>query len=346
MVLQSLQKEHQRGIELHRLETARIMSYELIDAIRAGVPRDERLVYCSFRGDPSQNDTPDWAAKVYDDHTVFDSESNIYLCVMSSRASTNPKTGALEYRRRIAENFGHGLLLMIDDLGSGIGAKNPLSTIDALPPTALIETSPANFQALYLFDKPTTDRAKFDALIRAFITNKFISGNDPGMRGVNRVCRIPFGINGKAKYKNPDPWRVRMERFDPAARYSIDRIVDAFGLVLEIDRSVPMARLAPDDRKDMAQLWVANYAWLKSHGMIKRDHLNLAGWVDMICPWINQHTGGADSGAAIGKPSESNGYHGAFQCHHGHCVDRTWRDLSDWINEQQIEELTTANDRG
>jgi hypothetical protein len=105
-------------------------------------------------------------------------------------------------------------------------------------------------------------------------------------------------------------------------------------------------RLQPDDKKELAQLWVSNYAWLKSHGMLKRENFNLAGWIDMQCPWISDHTGGADSGAAIAKPNDENGYYGGFQCHHGHCVDKGWRELTEWVTEQQVEELEHANNKG
>ena len=42
------------------------------------------------------------------------------------------------------------------------------------------------------------------------------------------------------------------------------------------------------------------------------------------------------------EPAPENDYYGAFRCHHGHCINRGWADLTEWVNEQSIEELERA----
>jgi hypothetical protein len=76
--------------------------------------------------------------------------------------------------------------------------------------------------------------------------------------------------------------------------------------------------------------------------MLKREEPDLSGWIEMRCPWVEDHSGGTDTGAAIREPAPENEYYGAFRCHHGHCLSKGWADLTDWINEEAVEELTYA----
>jgi hypothetical protein len=50
---------------------------------------------------------------------------------------------------------------MVDDLGT----KVPWEAIGGFKPTALIETSPDNFQAWYVLDQVCRDRDKFEKLL-------------------------------------------------------------------------------------------------------------------------------------------------------------------------------------
>ena len=69
-------------------------------------------------------------AYVLDNYRLIDEAANIYVCVSAMK-----KNDRGEFRRR-KENFCGGLLLMIDDLGTGKGAKFPLEILEPLPPTA------------------------------------------------------------------------------------------------------------------------------------------------------------------------------------------------------------------
>lgn len=304
-------------------------------AMRRHVPEDARVMMCAFRGDPGDDDPGKWRARVLNDETQIDDLANIYLCVSAMRRNARG-----EFRRR-KENFAGGLCLMIDDLGTGPGAKQPLSTIDKLQPTALIETSPDNYQAVYMFDRLETDELKFDALIRAFINGCLLTPANSGMEGVNRVFRPPAGVNGKKKYGG---WTVRLASWHPEARYSIDHIAEAYGLTLE--RANPRKlneRWVKAHKPDRMRAFLYVRKTLLAAGMLKSDDVNMSGWQDVRCPWTEHHTGGADNGAAIREPEEENEYYGAFRCHHGHCLSKGWRELTDWIDHHDAEIIEAVN---
>jgi len=302
------------------------------------LPHNARLMGCQFRGDPNDDVPGRWRARVIDHPGLIDNGANVYLTVSAMQRNSRG-----EFRRR-KENFAGGLLLMIDDLGDGPGAKHPLSTIERLPPTALIETSPSNFQAVYMFNSLIKDRAQFDSLIRAFIAAEFL-GNDPGMAGVNRVFRPPAGINGKAKYKDEhgNPWRVRSVQWSPQRRYAIEELAAAFRLTLTPLRPPP-PRGATRSRAESIRAFVAARAALRAAGMIKREEPNMEGWIDIHCPWTATHTNSADNGASIREPAEENGWCGAFRCHHASCAERGWRELTQWIAEESDSVLRMTNE--
>jgi len=222
----------------------------------------------------------------------------------------------------------------IDDLGDGAGAKFPLSLIEPAPPTALIETSPDNFQAIYLFEQAITDLATFDALIKAFIEAQFL-GQDTGMAGVNRVFRPPAGVNAKPKHeRDGKPWEVRMTEWHPERRWTVDGLVKAFGLTLR--RKGPrLPRGATEDKAANIRAFVDVRNSLKDANMMKRNAPDMAGWTEMKCPWTVEHTGQKDNGAALRLPDADNRFFGAFKCHHGNCDGRGWRELTEWLADEQ-----------
>lgn len=305
---------------------------EFLTEMRRNVPEDARIMMCQFRGDPNADIDGKWRARVMGSTSMIDEGANVYFCVSAMRRNERG-----EFRRR-KENFAGGLLLMIDDLGDGPSAKFPLSKIAAAPPSALIETSPGNFQAVYFFERLITDMAKFEGLIRAFIHAQFL-GNDPGMAGVNRVFRPPVGVNGKAKYGG---WRVRLQDWHPDRRYDVHGLANAFGLELRhLGARVP--RGATADKAALIRAFVDVRAALRAAGMVKKAQHDLAGWAEITCPWVADHTHAADTGAAIRLPAEENGWTGAFRCHHGGCRERGWRELTQWLAEEQAEFLELVN---
>lgn len=313
---------------------------QFYDAMRLFVPDFARILYCQFRGDPNDDVHGKWRARTMREPENLDPWANLYVCVSAMK-----QNAAGEFRRR-KENFAGGILLMIDDLGTGIGAKQSLDLLAALPPSALIETSPDNFQAVYLLDRLETDETKFDALIRAFVHNCLLSPMNSGMDGINRVFRPPYGINGKTKYlRDGQPWYVRMAEANLDRRYSVEEIAKAYELDLVRENRVRpnadyMANVKPDRRAAFLEV----YRVLRAAGMLKRDEPNRSGWIDIICPWRDHHSDRADNGASIRVPDEENQYYGAFRCHHGHCEGKGWPDVTEWLATEAAEILEAVNE--
>jgi hypothetical protein len=296
-------------------------------------PLEARVMACAFRGDPNQDMKGKWRAFPITRTEQLDDEANVYLAVSAMK-----RNAAGEYRRR-KENFDGGLLLMIDDIGTGPGSKFPTNLLDAATPTALIETSPDNHQAVYMFRELITDPREFDALINGFITKKFL-GHDTGMAGINRVFRPPWGVNGKIKYNG---WKVKAVAWNPEKRYSLRSLAKAFGIDVDSHLSGRTAHNATVGKAESIRAFVAVRQALREAGMVKREEPDVSGWLNVYCPWTDGHTDRADNGAAIREPAEENGWGGGFKCFHGSCAGRGWKDLTEWLSENQEEVLAAAN---
>ena len=309
-----------------------------LKALAQAMPVDQRLIFCGFAGNPETAAPTAWRPRPWkpgDLLPINPHHTNGYITISSFHQSADRS-----WRRR-NEAFGTGLAIMVDD----VRTKVPISAVgDAAAPSAIIETSPGNEQWWY-FLEPTDDKTMFDATIKAFIASKLM-GDDPGMNGVNRVGRIPDFVNGKPKYFAEDktPWRVKLvsPRSQLNNRYHLEQIKSMFGLKLSPVRRRRVR--APIDAEYRVKMFMAHYRWLAARGMLKRVKPNLGGWIEMRCPWMDEHTGRADTGAAISQPNEENEWYGGFQCHHGHCIDRNWGTLTEWVAQMAEEELEAINE--
>jgi len=305
---------------------------KFVEAMYRYVPEDARILWCQFPGDP--NNRKGWQViPLNRNERRIDPRHNIYFTISAFNFRSD-----IGWRRR-GETFAGGVLLMIDDLGTGPGSKFPLSKIGELPPTALIETSPKNFQAIYMFNRLVTDQAEFNALIDAFVRETLLA-QDPGMKGVTRVFRPPFGRNGKPKYGG---WDVQLTRWAPECRYSVNEIVDAFGLDLRPEPCGYRRQVAHCEAADWLDAFEAVWEALQQLHMV-RAAAPRGDWWDIYCPWEDEHSDGDRTGAAIAFPNAENRWHGGFRCHHGH-GDRTYtlRDLTDWLVDQLAGVLDEVN---
>jgi hypothetical protein len=219
---------------------------------------------------------------------------------------------------------------MVDD----VGTKVQPHTLNGIEPTFIIETSRGNFQWWLLLREPERDPDKFDALIRAFIDGRLL-GADPGMSGITRVGRLPGYTNGKPEN---DGWVTKLVASNPSIRFTIPQLIKAFDLKLQGTRSPP--RITPNDvAKARIKMFVNAETFLKRRRMLKRKQADPSGWREMTCPWKDEHTGGADNGAAIREPRAENQFYGAFRCHHGSHIDKHWQDLTGWIADNASEEV-------
>jgi hypothetical protein len=300
---------------------------EFLDALAAGSLEDEeRLILCGFVGDPETAGPTAWAPRPWktDRDVPFNDRANVYVTV---GAFGRAQDGS--FRRR-TETFKAGLALMVDDVGTKV---DPAAIDDSgLRPSAIVETSQGNFQWWYFIEREL-DAPKFDGVIRAFITSRLL-GADPGMSGITRVGRVPAFVNGKKKHNN---WRCVLHSLE-GHRYHIDDLLAGFKLTINGRRELRQ-KLVTEDAIERNRNFAAMFKFLQSHKMLKREEPDASGWVEMTCPWVEDHTNRVDNGAAIREPAEENDFWGAFRCFHGHCMDKGWSDLTDWIAEQAAEEL-------
>lgn len=305
----------------------------LLRAIGAPMSEEERLITCGFPGDPGFADPKAWRPRPWGPKSSgwgFPTSWNGYVTV---GAFGQAEDGS--WRRRKACYRG-GMALMVDD----IGTKVPWEIYDPLPPSARVLTSPGNEQAWYLLDKPERDAARFDALIRAFIAGP-LGGMDPGMASVTRVGRLPQFNNGKKDYGGT--FETVLVTLDDSRRYSVEELCSAFQMEL-IGRRGSLPRMVPADGEARIANFFEVKRFLTNIGSLKRDEPDRAGWTEMTCPWVDGHTNALDNGAALSEPDVENGFHGGFRCHHGSCMGRGWRELTDWVADEAEQILEKLNE--
>lgn len=301
---------------------------EFLALLSLKLQEDDRLIICAFPGDPDKAGPTAWKPRPWAGGRgiPYNRDWNGYVTVASFG-----RAGDGSYRRR-TETFVAGLALMVDD----VGTKVDPAVVAAMQPSCKIETSPGNEQWWYMLEQPERDAARFDGLIRAFISGKLL-GADPGMSGVTRVGRLPGFHNCKEKYGG---WRVRTTEMS-GRRYAPQELLDGFGLKINGQR-MARQKLPTEEAVERNRAFLTAYKFLQQRRMLKRDEPDLSGWTEMTCPWVGDHTGGADNGAAIREPAAENDFYGAFRCHHGHCNDKGWAELTDWIADAAIETLEDA----
>lgn len=305
--------------------SAAITNEEFLEGVFPEMPDGAAAMVCSFAGDPAAEDRTKWSARPwsYGDRIGPRTTTNNYLAVSSFYP--DPETG--RYRRRKV-GFARLHAVMLDDLGSGPGAKLPMRHAERLPVSALVETSPDNYQGwLFVEAEDAADsRELAERLIARMIDQGLAANTDPGMAGVTRYGRLPNGINGKPKYlRDGKPFRVRCVRWNPEFRYTVAEIAQAFGL----DLSAPPTPARPAPSLRDAHRAIDSFATLlevlAEHGLYQA-HLG-EGRHAITCPWIEQHTDRADSGTALIEPGPLNHWFGAFRCWHGHCEQRRLGDV-------------------
>lgn len=302
---------------------------EFLAALAAELPKDERMIACGFPGNPNTAPPNAWRPRPWAPGKDLNLEHvwNGYITVASfGRAPDN------SFRRR-TDTFAAGRALMVDDIGTKVDIK----LVEHMPPSAIVETSPGNTQWWYFLATPERDKDRFDGVIRAFIYGQLL-GADPGMNGVNRVGRIPGFVNGKPQHNG---WRCALRELN-GRRWSVEELVKGFKLQLQGRRYSPPS-MRTETAQERALLWAQTMKLLRALKMMKRDEPDPSGWTEMHCPWADGHTDRADTGAAIRRPHEDNGWYGGFRCHHGSCADRGWHELTDWTGDAAGELMSAVN---
>lgn len=220
--------------------------------------------------------------------------------------------------RRRKANFIQTHAIVLDDV------KEKLSEEAArrLPePTWILETSNGSEQWGYTLTTPCTDRTQVENLLDGLVANGLApDGKDPGMKGVTRYVRLPGGSNTKAsKAVFGMPFKSKMVKWNPELTCTMEELAAPFSVDLFASRR--------DTRVDGA-------AYVDDHPVLELVHVKEVrsdGRYDITCPWVDEHTGGADDGA--GMFTNGDGSLG-FKCHHGACQERTGADLIRFAEEQ------------
>ena len=202
-----------------------------------------------------------------------------------------------------------------------VGEKLPLEQVAKLPcPSWILVTSEGSEQWGYILDRPCSEAAMIDNLNDGLIGSDLVpSGKDPGQRGVTRYVRLPEGVNTKrSKMVNGAPFRCYLKSWKPLARTSLEQLAGPF----DIDLTAPRVRSHPGSLIED-----------KDHPLFALTALSLKkarekGVFDVTCPWVVEHTGQADDGAAVFL---LEGGALGFKCHHGSCESRNGSSLMQWI---------------
>jgi len=290
-------------------ESSKPTNAELLADVFTGLEEDERPIVLGIPG--RINDKTKWGAGTAwsPGVPVDNTELNWYFTLSTYRA----KNG--QYRRQKAQ-FHRAFGVYLDDVGTKAA---PRTRLDACPPTYLIETSPGNFQAGYLFDEPCGDLARVEALLKSLVRAGLC---DRGATGPSaRMGRLPRAVNGK--YDPPS--RCALVEWRSERRYSMDEIVRR--LELEPARPAGARRQgsavgsAAVDGTDEVGVYLPRaaessvLAALRQRGLYKTPLGS--GKHDVTCPWVHEHTGQIDHGTAYFEPSNLSPI-GGFKCQHGH----------------------------
>lgn len=338
---------------------------EFLKEMARGLPDDERLMVGYAEEATVQVDkngkkvNGGWWPRPWKEGKPIDVYKNCYICISSSIKTENPKTGEMRYWR--GENsFGHGCALMVDDIGDGRGSKGDFSLSQferILPPTAVVETSPGNYQLFYFMDKPVADMIRFKAFLNCFVANVLKKGGDNTIKDVARFGRMPCGVNNKRgkdnefKYDDEEGrhWKVGLVKADYSNRYSPEEIAEAFGfsIILPVKREVQID--AEEYKLDAIWLKIAERVCSRAkmgEGSGGEVSMNMSGKYRIRCPWGDEHANGDPFGAYFRGPIPGAEHQFVFGCGHDSCrkARRTWSVFVDEVVMPYIiDKLEEAN---
>lgn len=335
MVSLDSDRENKNSFDFNTLTLAqqRACVEEFRDALKEGIPGEQRIVYAHspeafgpgsrYRVYPL-NDTA--LAKLREDE-------NLYYCVGAVNSSEYEDTKNKGWRRRV-EDIGAGVVIGFDDIGTKTVKKcdKGLDFFEkTLQPTAVIETSPDNFQLLYFLAAPILDSHEYGDVLRSIIKPLSERYGIDKLADVNRVLRLPFGINNKTledgslKYPDKDgkPWRVRLVYADYDVRYTPEQIATAYGLTIERSpRQAEVVRRVAGREEDpykAAGFDLIAEAYAKA-GRAWPTRTEAGRKYRICCPFEGEHaSGGMNDDAFIADPAASKHGYFTFGCSHGSC---------------------------
>lgn len=294
--------------------TRRTLDDKSLIELMFGPDRDRAWV-AGFKEDPRDATSAHWYGGRYSHRLMkLDRDGNGYVSLAMIQQG---RSG------RVLANVEYVCGLMIDDVGTKFSEEAVTKLLGT--PNVQIETSPGNFQLLYLFDQPLRDVARHSRIMNgvAQVLGRKESP-DPA-----RYFRLPGFLNTKGGQN----FRVVAEELTLAGRHGVEvyeaMVEDALGGALPLAAAGHSASGEDSycgNAGDRTDTWIVALGDL---GWIKRQSLK-PGVVDITCPFVDEHTGAVDNGAAyLGR--------GRFECHHGHCASRTSPDFQARVLERHQE---------
>ena len=277
---------------------------------------------CSKSGNPDDN--AGWHAKPWPCNTG-NGALNWYALPSLYRPN---EQGHYKAQKRLADRV---YCTMLDD----VGTKIPLERLNECPPSWLIETSPGNFQAGYLFSE-SVGQVEADDLKAALIDANMCDRGASG--GVARWMRLPVAINGKPKYGTP-PFPCRLTSWHPARRYELGRIAMSLGLVSVAEKPKKGRNPTPIPHSSASDIYIPRspenevITALKARGLYKQPLGNSRH--DITCPWVHEHTDSIDHGSAYFEPSNTYPL-GGYKCQHSHGDRHRIRALIEYLGVSVI----------
>lgn len=326
------------------------------------VPEDERIMVgyapeatTSVEKDGKKSNSG-WWPEPYRQGKALRPQSNCYVQISSSKKTLNEKTGKMRYWRGDA-SFGRGVALMVDDVGSGAGSKGSLTIehFDAiLRPTAVVETSPDNYQLWYMLSEAVDDLRLFKSFLSCFVSSVLGKGGDNTIKDAARYGRMPYGINNKRhgpgkpyKYVDDkgDNFKPRLHRLpEYGNRYTIQEIANKFRFQIttpvirgrdpSVDAALEQDReyfLEQAHNEFMLQKAIEICSELRlgegSDGVARQ---NMSGKYRIKCPWCDEHGNGDPFGAYFRGPVPGAEYDYVFGC--GHDTHRKGNGHKTWFS--------------
>lgn len=301
--------------------TCGITNDEFLTAVFSNRLTNARPIVVSIKGNPNECHKSSWFGQPWTSDNVNGRDASSPSTNNYFSLATYVPDDKGKYRRQ--KSRFHSLhAVMLDDVGS----KVPMDDV-TLPPTWLLETSPGNYQAGYLLREPLTDVKAADALMGTIICAGLC---DPGASGpTTRLARLPVAVNAK----HSPSFTCRLVSWNPALRYSVEEISDAYRLA----DNFKCGKDADGVASERDSIWIPRplenvvIQSLRARGLYKSPLGD--GKHDITCPWVHEHTGGVDQGTAYFEPSDRSEI-GGFKCLHGHCAARHILEL---LQELQIE---------
>jgi len=291
-----------------------------IEKIFQDIGPDEFI--CVSEGVPKRDADGMWfnnmftSARLWQRWTPETDPRAMYFSVCTTNGEENDKGRAVRGRSALIQPC----VLVLDDIGDKTGEP-------PVEPTYKMETSPGSFQWGYcLWGAGPADLGTFEALCSAI---HLLGYGDAGAGGSYRVVRVPGSANLKP---GRGGFLSHLSYEDWASVWTLEDLAEDFGLDLD---ALPVADTSAPGVRDASGGAVAIegidplLAWLSDAGSVVND--DGGDWVDVLCPWADQHTNGSNTAgySPLGRGDGGWQQRRAFKCLHEHCAGHKFKDARD-----------------